>query len=57
MPGLDSFIVCCLIQYTHIDLISMPVLTIKRGKNKGSSRVGLIATDYIEQILEPYLLP
>ena len=26
MPDLDSFIVCCLIQYTYIDLISILIL-------------------------------
>ena len=30
---------------------------VKRGKNKGNTRLGLTATDYIEQILEPGVLP
>ena len=33
------------------------IRVIKKGKNKGSSRVGLTATDYIEQILESHVLP
>ena len=30
---------------------------LKRGKNKGTLQIGLTAIDYIEQILQPYVLP
>ena len=33
------------------------IRVLKRGKNKGTPRLGLTATDYINQILEPYLRP